>query len=474
MYRYPMQGMVLLFCVGLLLLLGRGGIAHAQTPAEPATLPVPILPDKYTEIYGDGSLPQPYQPAIHSAAQRDYDIMRQGNDSNCEYIAVRNGIQNTGGSGDQAYWVARELVPQAPRDFRESYYTLLGPNGSDQPFTPDNLGAAPEAFVGVYEALGYNVVSMATTPGVADTHFAHAIYKRLAADPQKTFAHIWITPDQFNPRARTMVVEETGERVDLPYPYHEVVALAAPGQESHIIILDGLVGHPYTISLAEMAHKLKDFNRVIVASRSDSSLEDHQRFQITQPGQPYVDHPLGGIYLRTARQLWGSSYLTWGMMIAPPFRAIDEYGEKTTAFSDYVQYDRHVAERVDLAPLGLLMAHHLTQTAVIPPAVLLGEGAPPLVAGQRQWVTGEFGSVDRFYRVFGQPVTGEFVVSAQQMHHAILDGRPHPLVDLADATNYVCTITERALIAWHPQHGFFLVPLGRIFYERMKGELIGS
>lgn len=465
---------MLLACV--LVLLASPLPASAQSTPEPASVPPPAPTSRLAALYttSDGSLL--FQTNALTSTERSYSIMRQGNDSNCEYIAVRNGIANTGGDGDQAYWSARELVPQLPRDFRESYYTLLGPSGSDQPFTPDNLGAAPEAFVGVYEALGYNAVSMATTPGRADGDFAQAIYRRLADDPHGSFAHIWITAQSFNPRSRTLVVEETGEHVDLPFPYHEVVALAAPDQPGHVIILDGLVGHPFTMSLDELARQMHGFNRVIVASHSEDSLEAHQWFQLRQVGMPYVDHPLGGIYLRTARQLWGNGYTTWGTVIAPPFRALDGDGttEKVSLFGEYVQYDRLDATTVNLAPLGVRMAQDLERSEVITREAIFFAGGPKLSAGQREWVAGQFGSVEDFQRIFGPPITAEFVITAEALRTTVLRGAAHPLVPEAAQHPYIATLTERTMILWSADTGFFLAPLGRTYYDKVKADLVAS
>lgn len=258
---------------------------------------------------GSGLLPARVERV--GAQERQYRVRYQGNDSNCDYVAVANGVQNVGGDGEQAYWAARTLVPQGPRDFKEAFYTLLGPNGSDQRFSLNNLGAAPEAFVGVYETLGYNAVMLAATPDGVDLDFARAMRDRLVADPERSFAHLWITPRPYQARARMLRVAETGEEVALLYPYHEVTAMASANPEE-LVILDGRVGQPYRLPLEQVAYQLRGFNRVLVVSRNDGSLEDHQRFQVGQEGRPYVTAALGGAYLTAARMWWGGGYQTWG------------------------------------------------------------------------------------------------------------------------------------------------------------------
>lgn len=453
-------------------------IGYAHPDPTPPPTPFPPTPPKRDLIYGVLGIPSPLASATTIPP---YHVRPQGNDSNCDYIAVSNGVQNTGGDGEYAYWRSRELVPQEARDFREVYYTILGENGSDQPFTPDNLGAAPEAFVGVYEMLGYNVVSLSTTPGSPDRAFAQAIRDRLAADPTRTFAHLWITPPYFDSHARVITVPETGELVPLPYPYHEVVAMAAPDSNDAVIILDGLVGYPYALSLDDLAQKLQGFNRVIVASRHDGTLEEHQQIQIGQSGQPFVDYPLGGPYLRTARQFWGADYRTWGSFIGSPFKTIstDDQREQITAFSDYVQYERLDARTVILAPLGIRMAQDLERVGVIHVDDIHWDDAPPLSDGHRHFASETFRSEQHFFDVFGKTLTPEFWMSAQHMRtHVLLD---MPLLDhlpgyaqIEDDDGFMCSITERAMIAWNQHTGAFLVPLGHIYYQQFVDSVMGN
>lgn len=407
---------------------------------------------------------------ILQAQERSYIIHPQGYDSNCDYLAVANGIQNIGGDGEQAYWQARSLVPQVPRDFKEAFYTLLGPNGSDQPFSLDNLGAAPEAFIGMYETMGYNAVFLASTPGVVDLSFAQAIYERLAADPERSFAHLWITPRAYDAQARLLHVDETGEEVELLYPYHEVAAMAAP-DSNRFVMLDGLAGYPYTVSLEQAAYLLHGFNRVIVVSRNDGSLDDHQRFQMRQQGQPYVSPALGGPYLTAARKVWGSAYQTWGQVIGQPYRAFDGQVSRTILPGTYVQYERGDGNEVTLAPLGIRMARELEQNGVLPHNTIQPSGGPALINGIHAWVVDTFGSTETFQAMFGKSVTGEFWLTQGWMKTAVLHGLPHPLVDRGMSDGYVCVLTERAMLAWSSHYGTFMLPLGRIYHEQLRAEL---
>lgn len=484
MYHWPLlyrAGWLVVLLVGVA--VAGHSLTYGQTTSESTPTTQTAATTKLHAIYGD-TLPAAYEPQHQTRDQTPperrgplyYFIKRQGNDSNCDFITYSNGIANTGGDGEHAYWFSRRLIPQDERDFKEGYYTRLGPNGSDQPFSIDNLGAAPEAFVGAYEAYGYNAVSMASTPGTPDAAFARAIYERLWDDPASVFAHIWITPLSYTEETlftRTITVTETGEQVRLPHNYHEYAIMAAPDRPDYVVVLDGLVGYPYALSLEDLAIRMRGFNRAIVVSRNHGSITDHQRFQITQMGQPYVDHPLGGVYLRQARLLWGQDYQTWGSLIAPPLYAPDEAGNKVIAFSEYVQYERLVdSQSVQLAPLGWRMAYDLQQVGLLSPAEMpTGERLP---VEMQPWIIEQFGSVEQFHAVFGQPISAPFWVSPDQMKNTILNGAAHPVVDAGTADGYIVILTERAMVAWHPQTNAFLVPLGRVYYEQMKAAVLAA
>ena len=391
---------------------------------------------------------------------REYRVFPQGNDSNCDFIAVANGIQNIGGDGGQAYWLARALVPQAVVDFKEGFYTRLGSSGSDQPFSLDNLGAAPEAFIGVYEAMGYNAVFLAAEPGTIDHGLAQTIRDRLVANPDGTFAHVWTTGGAYSPAARVFTVEATGEQVPLLYPYHEVAVMAGP-DPGHVLVLDGLVGRPYPISLEDLAFQLRGFNRAIVVSRNDGSLADHQRFQLSQVGQPYVQPGLGGAYLAAARRHFGGSYQRWGGIVGPPLRVWDGQRERVVVYGAYVRYEGNAAEGVSLAPLGLELARRLEQAGVLAPEAIVPGGAPELMNGIGGWAEGEFGSREAFYRLFGRPITGEFWLSPAQMHELVLQGAPlEPGFEAEQG--FIGVLTERAMLVWSAEQGTRLVPLGRL------------
>jgi hypothetical protein len=413
---------------------------------------------------------QPARSASFASAPRTYVIRRQGNDSNCDYIAVSNGIQNIGGDGDNAFWAARALVPQGGVDYREGFYTLLGPNGSDGPFSLNNLGAAPEAFVGAYQAMGYNAVLMGTRPGTVDLAFAQAIYARLAANPNGAFVHLWITPKAYNPRARTIQLETTAERVDLLYPYHEVAAIAAPDQSNQVMILDGLVGRPYAISLQKLASLMRGFNRVIVVSRNDGDLQDHQRFQLSQNGQPYVLPALGGAYLSAARQLWGAEYAGWGRPLEQPVRVVDGSGEKIVLPGMFVHYER-IGDSVTLAPLGVRMADDLIQNGVLASGMNQPLGAYALINGMRAWAEQSFGTVENFTRIYGQPLTGEFSLTADQLRWVVLRGLAYAPVERASPDGFTALLTERAMLVWNSQSGTFMLPLGQIYTQQLRQDL---
>lgn len=427
------------------------------------------LTEQHAAMYYDASMLANFQsesdPTIASMA---YSIRRQGNDSNCDYIAVSNGMQNIGGDGASAYQQARALVAQHPRDYHESFYTLLGPDGSDRPFSLDNLGAAPEAFVGVYEALGYNAVMLATQPGHADLAFAQAIYDRLAAYPQHSFAHLWITPRTYNSHARILTIPETGEHAALVYPYHEVVAMVSVEQPGRLVILDGLVGYPFSISIDTLAHQLRGFNRVIIVSTNHSQIEDHQRFQVVQAGQPFVTPTLGGPFLTLARQLGGPGYHTWFQVIGQPYRTLDATGEAVIVPGEYVHYERRGASYPTLVPLGRHMAHDLLHMVGISTDRL---DQHELVNGIRIAVEQQFGSIAGFEQIFGSPLTPEFWLSHEQLAWLVLRGSWHPLLDVDQEPGYICVLTERAMLCWHAQTGTTLIPLGRIFYEQHQHQV---
>jgi len=407
---------------------------------------------------------------IHADEQTSYRIKLQGNDSNCDFIAVANGIQNIGGDGERAYWSVRSLVPQRVRDYKEAFYTTLGPQGSDQPFTPNNLGAAPEAFTGVYQALGYDAVLLAAHAGDVDLDFVRAIRDRLAVNPERSFVHLWITPYAYDPTAQLLTVEETGEQVSMLYPYHEVAAMLAADPE-RLVILDGLVGYPYELALNEVASLLRGFNQVLVVRRNDGSLEDHQRFESNQTGQPYVVTPLGGPYLAAARTLFGDAYQTWGAVIGQPLRVFAGDRETVMVPGAYVQYMGTYVDGVTLAPLGEQMATDLLTAGFIAPDQVALSGNSDLENGIRLWVESQFGSVDRFYQLFGHTITPEFWLSQEQMNAVVPAGMAFSFDTYPQPSGYIVVLTERAMIVWTAERGAWLVPLGHVSYERYRLKL---
>jgi hypothetical protein len=422
-------------------------------------------------LLAEGIIPSNSRNHIQAQEQSTtYTVRQQGNDSNCDYIAVANGIQNIGGDGEHAYHTARALVPQMERDYREGFYTRLGSHGSDLPFSIDNLGAAPEAFVGLYEALGYNAVFLATTPDQVDLAFVQTIRDRLAANPTGSFVHLWITPRPYNPQARIFHVAETGEQVPLLYPYHEVAAMASDNPNA-LLILDGLVGRPYELTLEQLAYQVRGFNRALVVSRNDGHLEDHQRVQMSQAGQPYIHAPLGGVYLTHARQRWGADYQEWGAVIGQPYQAMHNQALTTQLPGRYVQYVRLDASTMTLAPLGWQMVQELAAFNAIPDDALRPDDNPALQGGIRDWAIARFGSTDNFERAFGQVLTTEFWVSQEHMQYTVLNGIPHPIVGQDDRGGYICVLSEYAMIAWDLEHGVFLLPLGQIYHTQFAQEV---
>lgn len=393
-------------------------------------------------------------------------LRRQGRDSNCDFIAAANGVQAIGGNGDEAYARARMLIPQAAIDYREGFYTLLGPSGSDQPFSIDNLGAAPEAFIGVYEALGYDTLLLAAPPDQINYDFARAIRDQLAAAPATSFAHLWITPRAYTPYARTITLASTGEHAGMLYPYHEVAAVIDPQAADQLIVLDGLIGHPVAVALTDLAYQLRGFNKVLIVRRSGPSAEDHLAAQIRGSAQPYAVVGLGGAFLSTARQVWGAEYATWGRVIGPPLR-MDNGAETVVRLpGEYVLYERG-AGGVTFAHLGAWMRDSLVARRLLAPAQLRPS---ELRSGMRGWAEGHAGSLERFHALYGAPLTDEVWVSAETFRTAVLRGIDHPLAH-AQASGYVIVLTERAMLAWSPEQGVTLVPLGQIYLRELSASL---
>jgi hypothetical protein len=415
-----------------------------------------------------GAIYAPFRStADRQATALHYAVRPQGNDSNCDFIAAANGVQAIGGNGEEAYLRSRQLVAQGPFDYREGFYTLYGPAGSDQPFSLNNLGAAPEAFIGVYEALGYNATLLAAPPGAPDATFARAIRDQLLRAPGMAFAHLWITPHTYNPRARLLTVAATGEQAPLLYPYHEVAAVIDPLAPDRVIILDGLIGYPIAIDLDRLAYQLRGFNKAIVVQRSEAGSSDHLVAQIASTTQPYAVVGLGGAFLTMARQTWESAYPTWGRVIGPPLRM--HHGDEIVVRlpGEYVLYERSSAGGVGLAQLGVWMRDGLVAQGLIEPERLR---PAPLHNALREWVVVQFGSGERFHAIYGAPLTEEIWLTPEMLRGAVLRGSDHPLAH-ESASGYIIVITERALLVWSPEHGSGLAPLGRIFYQELRTSL---
>lgn len=404
------------------------------------------------------------------AARRDAGypvaVRRQGPDSNCDFIAAANGIQFLGGNGDQAYARVRELVPQGPIDYREGFYTLYGPNGSDRPFSLDNLGAAPEAFIGVYEALGYDATLLAAPPGPANAAFARAVHDQLALAPETSFAHLWITPRAYDAQARVLSVAATGEQAPLLYPYHEVAAIADPMAPGQLIVLDGLIGYPVALSLDQIAHHLRGFNKVVIVRQGTSSPEDRLRAQIAASAGPFAVVGLGGAFLTLSRQTWGAAYGTWGRVIGPPLQM--RSGEELVVRlpGEYVLYERG-GTGVGLARLGAWMRDDLGARGVLGPEHLR---PAELQNALRDWAVAQFGSLERFHTIYGAPLTDELWLTPEVFHGSVLRGVDHALAS-APASGYVVVLTERAMLVWSPEQGVAMVPLGLIFYTELRESL---
>ncbi|MFD3167134.1 hypothetical protein [Herpetosiphon sp. NSE202] len=420
---------------------------------------------KRQAIYGPTFQPPGIAP---SAMQQTYDIRLQGNDSNCDFIALRNGIQNIGGAGDAAYATARTMISQSPRDYYEGFYTLKGPNGSDQRFSLDNLGAAAAAFIGVYQALGYNALLLMAEPDQRDYSFAQSIVDQLLKNPHASFAHAWITPREYRRNARNIVVPETNETVAMLYPYHEVAVFVDPRTPQQVIILDGLVGYPFALTLDTFADWLRGFNSVIMVSAEAGSIADHQRYQFAARTAPYVANRLGGPYLYAARKAFGSDYLQWGEVLGQPFRWHDQQLTKVVLPGTYVHYERVEAGPITLALLGTRMGYDLEAAGILPIGTIRPWEKTVLVNGIREWVIASFGSEQHFLAVFGNVLTQEIWLSQATMQQYVLRNIPNQRVDQNGIDGYIIVLTERAMIAWNAQQGTFLIPLGQIYDHELQ------
>lgn len=448
-------GLILVFAACL-------SLPHLTNAAPPS----PVLTDAQRThmltVYGRELAPillrRDVGPGIH--------VRRQGRDSNCDFIAATNDVAAIGGNGDEAYARSRTLIAQAPVDYREGFYTVLGPSGSDKPFSLDNLGAAPEAFIGVYEALGYDTILLAAPPDQVNHDFARAVRDQLAAAPTTSFAHLWITPRPYNPRARTLTVPATGERASLLYPYHEVAAIVDPQAPERLILLDGLIGYPVSVALDDLAHQLRGFNKVIVVRKSGLSEKEHLTAQLSGSAQPYAVVGLGGAFLTTARQLWGPSYTQWGRVSGPPLRLHNGTEMVVRLPGEYVLYERGSAG-VTLVNLGSWMRDSLAAQNVLRFEQLR---ATELRNGLRDWAVSHAGSLERFHALYGATLTEEVWMTPETFRSAVLRGAAHPLAH-APTSGYVVVITEGAMLAWSPEQGTTLVPLGLIYLREMRADL---
>ncbi|XSG77106.1 hypothetical protein ACP8Y2_08850 [Herpetosiphon llansteffanensis] len=452
---------LLICCLGITM-----NISTTPQP-DSAQLNEPNLVKRQT-IYGPTFQPRGIAP---SAMQQTYDIRLQGNDSNCDFIALRNGIQNIGGAGDAAYATARTMISQSPRDYYEGFYTLKGPNGSDQRFSLDNLGAAAAAFIGVYQALGYNAMLLMAEPDQLDYSFAQSIVDQLLKNPRGSFAHVWITPRDYTRNARNVVVPETNETVAMLYPYHEVAVFADPSTPNQVIILDGLVGYPFALALETFAHWLRGFNSVIVVSAEAGSIVDHQRYQFTARTAPYVANRLGGPYLHAARMAFGRDYLLWGEVIGQAFRWHDQQLTKVVLPGTYIHYERIEAGPITLALLGTRMGYDLEAAGILPTGTIRPWEDTALVNGIREWVIANFGSERQFLQVFGNVLTQEIWLSQATIQQHVMRNIPNALVDNVGIDGCIIVLTERAMIAWNAQQGTFLIPLGQIYDRELQRTL---
>jgi hypothetical protein len=398
-------------------------------------------------------------PTVAASSQR-YTVRPQGNDSNCDFNTAANGIQNIGGDGEATYWRTRQLVVQAPLDYREGFYTLAGANGSDRPYSLDNLGTAPEAFVGVYEQLGYDSVLLASVPHQTDHTFTRALRDQLATAPERSFAHIWVTYLPYNAQARTITVANTGERVDLLYPYHEVAIMADTSDSDRVVVLDGLVGYPYSITLDRLAQQLRGFNQAVLVRRSEGNEATHIAAQIAGLQQPYATIRLGGAFLRAARALWGASYQQWGQVISPPLRMWNGQETVVRQAGDFVLYEWG-SQGVHLAALGVWARDAIAALGVLPPDT----AAAPLQNAMHEWAVKHFGSVEHFHSIYGPPISSEFWVSAQVLRETVLHGVQPDMIPDAGA---LVVLTERSALIWTPELGTQMVPLGAAYYQFLR------
>jgi hypothetical protein len=241
--------------------------------------------------------------------------------------------------------------------------------------------------------------------------------------------------------------------------------MVAPDRPNEVVILDGLVGRPFTISLDTLAHQLRAFNKLLVVSASGATLAEHQRAQAAHAAQPYVLPALGGQYLAVARQAWGRQYQQWGAPIGQPFRVAADGEPRVVLPGVYVHYERVGAQRPRLALLGGRMGRELEAAGILPAGTIQPWIERPLPGAMQSWVVANFGSEAAFSAAFGKTLTDEIWLSQEQMQQLVLRGVVLPQ---ADQPGYVAVLTERAMLAWDGVHGAFMIPLGRMYYAQYQ------
>lgn len=239
-----------------------------------------------------------------------------------------------------------------------------------------------------------------------------------------------------------------------------------PQSPDRLIVLDGLIGYPVSIALSDLAHQLRGFNKLIIVRRSGSSADEHLAAQLHGSAQPYAVVGLGGAFLSTARQLWGPAYAQWGRVVGPPMRVHNRVEMVVQLPGEYVLYERGSAG-VALANLGSWMRDSLVAQNVLEPEQLQ---PTELRNGLRDGAVSHAGSLERFHALYGATLTDEVWMAPETFRSTVLRGAEHPLSHVP-ASGYIVVITERAMLAWSPEQGTTLVPLGLIYLNDVRRRL---
>ncbi len=230
-----------------------------------------------------------------------------------------------------------------------------------------------------------------------------------------------------------------------------------------MIILDGLIGYPVTITIDQLAQRLRGFNSVVLVQGGSTASEAHLQAQLTFMRQPYATATLGGAFLRHACQTWGASYTTWGRVLSGPLRMWNGAETVVRLPGEYILYESGQTG-IHLAALGQAMRDRLLSRGLLP-----AEHNHPaeLRNALREWVIQQFGSLEHFQEIYGTPLTDEFWLAPETLRSTVLPGIDHPLTTLP-SSGYVAILTERAMIVWSAERGVAMVPLGQAYLFELQ------